>query len=108
MPFQINIDASILETASKYPYILGNLMVNDYLRGLDDLKDNRIDEEVFLAMFADGRSTNERFGVLKHRTITQMSANDQTYAGDPQGAGLAYSKWLSKWYIGMGLSLIHI
>ena len=102
MPFQINIDASILETASKYPYILGNLMVNAYLRGLDDLKDNRIDEEVFLAMFADGRSTNERFGVLKHRTITQMSANDQAYATDPRGAGLAYSKWLSKWYIGMG------
>ena len=87
MPFQINIDASILETASKYPYILGNLMVNDYLRGLDPLKDNRIDEEVFLAMFADGLSTNERFGVVKHRTITQMSANDQTYAGDPRGAG---------------------
>ena len=102
MPFQINLDSAILETASQFPYILGNLMVNDYLRGLDPLKDNRTPEEAFLARFGDGLSTNQRLAVTSHRSITQQSSSVEGFANDPRGAGLVYSKWLNKWYIGMG------
>ena len=102
MPFQINLDSSILETSSQFPYILGNIMVNDYLRGLDPLKDNRTPEEEFLSRFGDQRSSAERQALTRHRFITQISANEKGYGNDPRGPGLAYSRWLSKWYIGMG------
>ena len=86
MPFQINLDSSILETSSQFPYILGNIMVNDYLRGLDPLKDNRTPEEEFLSRFGDARSSAERQAITRHRFITQISANEPGYGNDPRGA----------------------
>ena len=102
MPFQINLDACILESTRDFPYILGNLMVNDYLRGIDPEKEHRYSEEEYLALFSDLRDHNQRDHHMSHRTITQHSCNEKGYATDPRGAGLAYSKWLNKWYIGMG------
>ena len=116
MPFQINLDSSILESSLDYPNILGNLMVNDYIRGLDPQKD-RIGEEEYLAMFSDQRDVSQRMHYMRGRYITQFSCNntpdtsavsggggggESGYVKDPRGAGLAYSKWLSKWYVGMG------
>ena len=89
MPFQINLDSSILETSSQFPYILGNIMVNDYLRGLDPLKDNRTPEEEFLSRFGDQRSTAERQALTRHRFITQISSNEKGYGNDPRGGGVS-------------------
>lgn len=116
MPFQINLDSCILESSLDYPNILGNLMVNDYIRGLDPQKD-RIGEEAYLALFSDLRDVSQRMHFTRGRYITQFSCNNSLdtravkdpeeagltgYVKDPRGAGLAYSKWLSKWYVGMG------
>ena len=101
MPFQINLDSSILESSLDYPNILGNLMVNDYIRGLDPQKD-RIGEEAYLAQFSDQRDVSQRMHYMRGRTITQISANAEGFDTNPRGAALAYSKWLSKWYVGLG------
>ena len=101
MPFQINLDSSILESSLDYPNILGNLMVNDYIRGLDPQKD-RIGEEAYLALFSDQRDVSQRMHHMRGRTITQISANAEGFDTNPRGAALAYSKWLSKWYVGLG------
>ena len=76
-------------------------MTNDYIRGLDTQK-NRITEEAYLALFTDLRDVSQRMHHMRDRTITQFSSNVEGYDTDPRGAGLAYSKWLSKWYVGMG------
>ena len=103
MPFQINLDACVLESVSPYPYILGNLMMNDYICGLDPQKaDNRIVPQQFLSMFNDDLDNHQRGLATRHRTITQISSGVQGYATDPRGAALAYSKWLAKWYVGLG------
>ena len=101
MPFQINLDTSILETVAEFPYILGNLMMNDYIRGLDP-EDVRIEEQRFLSMFNDDHTNSERDHMTRRRSITQHSANEEGYASDARGAGLVYSKWLNKWYLGFG------
>lgn len=104
MPYQVNLDACILESVKDYPYILGNLMMNDYIRGICPLKqDQRIHPQKYLSMFNDNLTNRER---ERHpaidRTITQVSCNVQGYATDARGAGLEYSRWLCKWYVGLG------
>ena len=104
MSFQVNLDACVLESISAYPYILGNLMLNDYIRGIDPLKaDKRIVPQQYLSMYNDNLTNRERERHPKvDRTITQVTANAQGYATDPRGASLVYSKWLCKWYVGFG------
>ena len=99
MPYQVNLDKCILESIHDYPFILGNLMLNDYLRGLGK---NRIVEQPFLTMFNDDELDNVRLNSLHDRFITCQSALEQGYTQDPRGAGLASSKWLNKWYVGYG------
>ena len=104
MPFQINLDACVLRSVQDYPFILGNLMMNDYIRGLCPLKqDKRIHPQKYLSMFNDNLTNRQR---ERHpaidRTITQISCNVQGHASDPRGAGLEYSRWLCKWYVGLG------
>ena len=104
MPFQINLDACVLASVGDYPYILGNLMMNDYIRGLDPEKaDKRIVKEHYLTMFNDNLHNRQR---ERHpdigRTITQISSAVEGYKTDARGAALVYSKWLAKWYVGLG------
>ena len=49
MPFSVNLDIVINRTAAPFPNILGNLMINDYLRGLEH--DRRISAKEFLFLF---------------------------------------------------------
>ena len=99
MPYQVNLDRCILASMSDYPYILGNLMLNDYLRGL---REGRLDERSFLTMFNDGQQSHVRLNSLRNRLISCQSANVEGYMQDPRGAGLVYSQWLNKWYVGFG------
>jgi len=99
MPYQVNLDRCILASSEDYPHILGNLMLNDYLRGL---RDGRLDERSFLEKFNDGEQNHVRLNGLRNRFISCQSANVKGFMEDPRGAGLAYSQWLNKWYVGFG------
>ena len=66
MPYQVNLDRCILASSEDYPHILGNLMLNDYLRGL---RDGRLDERSFLEKFNDGEQNHVRLNGLRNRFI---------------------------------------
>ena len=100
MPYGVNLDIVIARTASPFPNILGNLMVNDYLRGLQIEK--RIAPEDFLVLFENTDSDMIKAARADHRLIIQRQADNTSYRNNPKGAALAYSSWCNRWYLGNG------
>ena len=104
MPFEINLDICVEYAARGFPYILGNLMVNDYIQGLDHSR--RLSDRRYLAMFDDSLNPDHRAEATKTRFIVQHSANNADVGEksriNPADAPLAFSIWYQKWYLGVG------
>lgn len=98
MPFSVNLDIVINRTASPFPNILGNLMINDYLRGLEH--DRRISAKEFLYLFSIEESVELKIERAAQRFIRQRKVGE--YYFDSQGAALQYSSWCTKWFLGNG------
>lgn len=100
MPYGVNLDICIARTAAPFPNILRNLMINDYLRGLQ--AGQRMGAEEFLGRFADDSSARVAATRAHNRIIRQSQASRIESLTDPRGAALAYSGWCNKWYLGIG------
>ena len=100
MPYGVNLDICIARTAAPFPNILRNLMINDYLRGLQ--AGQRMGAEEFLGRFADDSSARVAATRAHNRIIRQSQASRVESLNDPRGAALAYSGWCNKWYLGIG------
>ena len=111
-PFLINLDVAVHYASAPYPHILGPLMVNDYIQGLDPAR--RVHAKKFLNRFQQERPENTYIvaDANRQRLILQHSANNwdggmsaravEGYLHNPRDAPLALSLWLQKWYLGMG------
>ena len=107
MNFGVNIDICIARTAAPFPNILRNLMINDYLRGLQG--DRRVGPQDFLEKFADEASSNRVKATRAHNRILSQEQSKSWLArdgaenyDDPRGVPLAYSGWCNRWYLGTG------
>ena len=114
MSFNINLDLCIEFATRSYPKILGPLMVNDYIQGLD--RSRRLGAKEFLGRFqaSDGYGGHrgEIAPLNQQRFLHQHSANNwdggeeapsiSGYLHNPRDAALAFELWLQKWYLGVG------
>ena len=73
MPYGVNLDICIARTAAPFPNILRNLMINDYLRGLQ--AGQRMGAEEFLGRFADDSSARVAATRAHNRIIRQSQAS---------------------------------
>ena len=80
----VNIDFHILETAKKFPNLLGPLMINDYIQGLGG---DRVSDEELLDQFASELGDQELCAKNRQRILATM------------GAGGEYEKWANDWYL---------
>ena len=82
----LNLDVLIMETASPYPTILGNLAINDYIRGLSE--ERRSNSETAIKRWQDerSRSDEEKAYGSPHRLV------------QPSQAIPLYSNWCKKWF----------
>ena len=91
MTIAVNLDLCVWHSIQAYPYILGNLMANDYIRGLTD---NRIPYKEFLSYFQNSLNAAQRAAQMKHRILKFPRATELSVT-NPQGAALVYSQWLT-------------
>lgn len=111
-PFLINLDVVVQYASAPYPNILGPMMVNDYIQGLDPAR--RLHARKFLNRFQQERPENTYIvaEANRQRLILQHSANNwdggmsaqavEGYFHNPRDAPLALSLWIQKWYLGLG------
>ena len=80
----VNIDMHILETAEYFPNLLGPLMINDYIQGLQ----------------ASRRSDEKHVAEFGHRSSDQQLARfNQQRILSSINAGKAYETWANNWYL---------
>ena len=80
----VNIDMHILDTAEYFPNLLGPLMINDYIQGLQAARQN---DAKHVAQFGH-RATDESLARFNNQRILS-SLN----------AGNAYEQWANQWYL---------
>ena len=80
----VNIDMHILETAEYFPNLLGPLMINDYIQGLQ----------------ASRRSDEKHVSEFGHRSSDEQLArfNSQRILSSIN-AGKAYERWANLWFL---------
>ena len=100
-PFLINLDVVVQYASAPYPHILGPMMVNDYIQGLDPAR--RLHARKFLNRFQQERPENTYIvaEANRQRLILQHSANNwdggmsgqavEGYFHNPRDAPLALS-----------------
>ena len=80
----VNIDMHILDTAEYFPNLLGPLMINDYIQGLN--------------VYRKGDDKHVREFILQQSVDQHDKFNRQRYLTTTNG-GDAYEGWCNRWFL---------